>query len=86
MLCLNVTNKLKKVIGKVVSNHQHTFVEGRQILHIVLIINKAINLRMKSDIHGIMCKMDIEKTYDHVNWDLLRFGENEIQVEMDEMN
>ena len=67
MLCLNVTNKLKKVIGKVVSNHQHTFVEGRQILQIVLIINKAINLRMKSDINGIMCKMDIEKTYDHVN-------------------
>ena len=67
MLCLNVANKLKKVIGKVVSNYQCTFVEGRQILHIVLIKNKAINLRMKSDINGIMCKMDIEKTYDHVN-------------------
>ena len=62
-----LANKLKKVVGKVVSKAQGAFVEGRQILDAVLIANKAIDSVMKNNENGIMFKLDIEKAYDNVD-------------------
>ena len=42
--------------------------EGRQILYAVLIANEAINSILKNNEYSILCKLDIEKAYDHVNW------------------
>ena len=63
--------RLKKVIGKVVSKAQGAFVEGRQILDAVLIANEAIDSVLKNNENGIMCKLDIEKAYDNVDWAFL---------------
>ena len=65
-----LANRLKEV-GKVVPLSQNSFVMSRQILHVVLIADKAINLLLKSNECGVLCKLDIEKTYDHVNWNFL---------------
>lgn len=60
-------NKLKRMVRNVVYEFQNTFVEGRQILGAVLIANKAIDSMMKNGSSSVIYKLDIKKTYDHVN-------------------
>ena len=45
--------------------------EGRQIFDAVLIANEAIDSILKSNRVGVLCKLDIEKAYDRVNWNFL---------------
>ena len=66
-----LANRLKKVVGKVVSKAQGAFVEGRQILDAVLIANEAIDSTLKNNESGILCKLDIEKAYDKVDWNFI---------------
>ena len=66
-----LANRLKKVVGKVVSSTQNAFVEGRQILDAALIANEAIDSMLKRNESGVLCKLDIEKAYDHLNWNFL---------------
>ena len=66
-----LANRLKKVISKVVSPTHNAFVEGRQILDASLIANEVIDSTLKNKDKGILCKLDIEKAYDHLNWDFL---------------
>ena len=66
-----LANRLKKVVDKMVSSGQNAFVEGRQILDATLIANEAIDSLLKNNESEILCKLDIEKAYDHLNWDFL---------------
>ena len=69
-----LANRLKQVMGKVVSSSQNAFVEGRQILDAVLIANEAVDFLLRSNECGVMCKLDIEKAYDHLKWDFFAPG------------
>ena len=66
-----LANRLKLVVGKVVFKAQNAFVEGKQILDVVLVANEVIDSILKSNEGAVMCKLDIEKAYDHVDWSFL---------------
>ena len=53
------------------SSSQNAFVEGRQILNAVLIANEAIDSMLKRNESEVLCKLDMEKAYDHINWNFL---------------
>ena len=65
-----LANRLK-VLGKVVSMDQNAFVRGRQILDASLIANEVIDFWNKHKEKGLICKLDIEKAYDNINWNFL---------------
>ena len=66
-----LANRLKKVMNGLVNPAQNAFVEGRQILDASLIANEVIDSMQKRKERGFLCKLDIEKAYDQINWSFI---------------
>lgn len=61
-----LTERLKGVVDNLVDSQQMCFIKGRQIMDAALVANEVVDSRLKQKKLGILCKLDIEKAYDHV--------------------
>ena len=66
-----LANRIKSVMRLIISQSHNAFVEGRQILDAALIANEAVDSILRRKEKGILCKLDIEKAYDHIRWDFI---------------
>lgn len=55
------------MMGRVAFELQTVFGKSGQILDVALTAIEAIDSLLKSGSSGIICKLDIEKAYNHVN-------------------
>lgn len=64
-----LSERLKGLLPHTITNEQSAFVVERQILDASLIANELIGKRKKQK--GMVIKLDIEKSFDKVDWDFL---------------
>lgn len=64
---------LKNIMEKLVSKHQNVFLKDRQIIDASLISNEVLHWKIKNGGTGILCKLDIDKTFNQLNRSYLLF-------------
>ena len=63
-----LANRLRKVVGSVISETQSAFVKNRQIMDGILIANEVVDEARKSNKELMLFKVDFKKAYDSVDW------------------
>jgi len=64
-----LSNKIKKVIEKVIDGSQSAFLSNRGLLDIVLVMNEVLDDLKRRRKSGVIVKLDFEKAYDSVSWE-----------------
>lgn len=68
-----LARRLVKVLGQVIGDSQHVFVGGRLILDAVMVANETVDDLMTNKKDVLVCKLDMKKAYDYVNWNFVDY-------------
>jgi Reverse transcriptase (RNA-dependent DNA polymerase) len=66
-----LTNRLAPLMHSLVDHSQYVFIKGRYILDNVLAANEIIHATKQAKQSGVVLKVNFEKTYDRVNWEII---------------
>ncbi|XP_026396605.1 uncharacterized protein LOC113291268 [Papaver somniferum] len=66
-----LAERFKVSLPRVISQQKSASIKKRKILDGILIANELIDSILKSKVPGLLCKIDFEKAFDHVNWKFL---------------
>lgn len=64
------------------------FVEGRQILETVMASNEVVDDLFANKRDRLICKLDMEKAYDHVSWNFIDYmlGRMGVRLQMERLD
>lgn len=66
-------SRLKEFLGTIVDEDQSAFVEGRQIVHNVMLLRELMNqYKRKSISPRCVIKIDLRKAYDSISWSFVK--------------
>lgn len=68
-----LVNKIKPIMGDLISENQTWFIRGRQIFDGILTANKIVNWLKKKQKEGALFKVDFSKAYDSIRWSFLDY-------------
>jgi len=68
-----LTNRLKKVLPRVIDKRQNTLMEGMNLLHSVVVANEVVDKVRGKRKRCLIFKVDYEKAYNLVSWDFLLY-------------
>lgn len=68
-----LVKRMRRVIDKLVSKTQTTFISGRQIQDGVVVLTELVDLARINKKSVIVLKVDFEKAYDNVNWNFMLY-------------
>lgn len=68
-----LVERLKLTLPATISDNQLAFVSGRQIPDAILIVNEAIYYWRTKKVKWFVIKLDIEKTFDKINWSFIDY-------------
>lgn len=69
-----MTNRLKRIMPKLICPHHSSFILGRQIVDNIVVYQEMLHtIRKKKSTNGYMVmKIDLEKAYDRLEWSFIR--------------
>lgn len=62
---------LKRCISSVISASQNAFIPSRQLTDCSVLANEVIDVMRKENWDGLVCQINMQKAYGHVNWGYL---------------
>lgn len=81
-----LARRLSNVLHQVISESQHAFVNGRQIFKTFMSTNEMVDELVFNIRPWVLCKLNMEKTFDHVCWKFVDCMQVWFQAEMEKMD
>lgn len=66
-----LANRLKKVMGYLVSDNQSAFIKNRQMSDCIIITTEVFTALKAKKYRGVIIKLDFAKAFDTVNWNFV---------------